>query len=103
MERSLRFLKERTEHYLEPVRQYMADICHKYQTLVNGEARANVQAFLAGEHTFEEYTEEIALYQSICRDVTAIHTVVHFPIMRLDCDDLKRGRSIWCHQHLGKI
>ena len=91
VERALLFLKDRTEHYLAPVRQYMSDICHKFQILVSGEANRDVQSFLDTDHTFEEYTEEIAKYQSIQREVTSIHTIVHFPIMRLDCDDLKRG------------
>ncbi|XP_057312411.1 dynein axonemal heavy chain 12-like isoform X2 [Hydractinia symbiolongicarpus] len=88
---AMSFLKEQSEYYLHPAKVYKDEIALQFQSLVTGESKNFVQDFLDSEHSFEEYTEEIKRFRGIAKDVSTKHTVLHFPIMQLNCDDLKRG------------
>ena len=37
--------------------------------------------------------QEIAKYKKLCDDIRQLDTLVTFPLVRLDCSDLKRGLS----------
>ncbi|XP_033102995.1 dynein heavy chain 12, axonemal-like isoform X1 [Anneissia japonica] len=71
----------------EELDSYMA----KYNFLCNGEALDRVQNFLSEEHTFEESCEMIEEFQQIARKIMNLDSIIRFDMIRLDCEDLKKG------------
>jgi dynein heavy chain len=90
---NLSFLNKRVLEYLEAGIKQKESLEDKYNMLVNGESEKFVNDFLASEHNFEEYTHEIERFRELKREISSLSTMYYFPIMRLDCDDLKRGLS----------
>eukprot|EP00794_Sanderia_malayensis_P007414 gene7414-8234_t len=90
------YLKEAVRKNLEQPKEHLASF-DKYSILVDGRATAMLQEFLSTNHSFEDYTEEIEKFRLIARDVSSLFTVAHMDIMRLDCDDLKRGLASKAH------
>ncbi|XP_066919650.1 dynein axonemal heavy chain 12-like [Clytia hemisphaerica] len=88
---TLKSLKERVDFYLADIKAYVKNIVEEFEFLVDGRAEESLEEFFAADHSFEDYRKEITKYWTLSRSVATIHNVSHFPIMRLDCDDLKRG------------
>ena len=65
----------------------------KYSWLSNGEAESQIQAYMKEEHTFEEYCEEIDKYRDLSKEIMILPSIEHYDMIRLDCEDLKRGLS----------
>ncbi|KAG8431885.1 hypothetical protein GDO86_019599 [Hymenochirus boettgeri] len=62
-----------------------------FSWLVDGTANQQVEAFLAEEHTFDEYTTFVEQFHRLAKDISVLPTLAHFPMVQLDCDDLKQG------------
>jgi len=90
------FLKECISKHLEGPREHLASF-DKYSMLVDGRAAAEVQDFLDSNQSFDDYTVEIKKFRQLAREISSLYTVAHFDIMRLDCDDLKRGLANKAH------
>ena len=48
-------------------------------------------------HLIFYIAKEIEKFRQIAREISSLFTVAHFDIMRLDCDDLKRGLASKAH------
>ncbi|XP_053147136.1 dynein axonemal heavy chain 12 isoform X3 [Hemicordylus capensis] len=63
----------------------------KYGWLVDGAADERLRQFVSEEHTFDEYTEFIDEFLCLSKEIMSLPMLAHFPMVRLDCDDLKQG------------
>ena len=43
------------------------------------------------------FVQKIEKYRLLAREISSLPTVAHLDIMRLDCDDLKRGLAAKAH------
>eukprot|EP00112_Aurelia_sp_Birch-Aquarium-sp1_P009500 Seg2081.2 transcript_id=Seg2081.2/GoldUCD/mRNA.D3Y31 product="Dynein heavy chain 12 axonemal" protein_id=Seg2081.2/GoldUCD/D3Y31 len=96
------FLKGIISGYLEGPRKHLASF-DKYSMLVDGRSATELQEFLETDHSFEDYTVEIEKYRTVAREISSLVTVARFDIMRLDCDDLKRGLASKAHGYAEKL
>ncbi|KFO19799.1 Dynein heavy chain 7, axonemal [Fukomys damarensis] len=71
---ALNTLKAAVQQNLEDARKHYETYVENYNWLLDGTAVEMIEAFQAEDHTFDEYTEW-----------------VHYPMVRLDCEDLKTG------------
>ncbi|KAM4720749.1 dynein axonemal heavy chain 12 [Rhinophrynus dorsalis] len=84
-------LKEAVRHNLEGPRRHFETYVESYSWLVDGTAKDKVQTFLVEEHTLDEYTEFIEQFHKLSKDIASLPTRAYFPMVQLDCDDLKQG------------
>ncbi|KAI5095774.1 dynein heavy chain 12, axonemal isoform X1 [Silurus meridionalis] len=70
--------------------QYYFD---NYGWLVNGSAQNLVETFMEEEHSFEQYIEQVEMFRALSKEVSSLPSVVHFDMIRLDCEELKQGLS----------
>ncbi|XP_071807320.1 dynein axonemal heavy chain 12-like isoform X1 [Asterias amurensis] len=84
-------LKEACKLNFEGPTQHLQSYMDRYEYLCNGEALTKVQTFLDEEHSFEEYCQLIEEFRSKAREIMLQDSIIHFEMVRLDCEDLKRG------------
>ncbi|XP_071484907.1 dynein axonemal heavy chain 12-like [Diadema antillarum] len=84
-------LKEACKRNFEGPQAHLDSYLEKYEHLCNGEALSKVNKFLEDEHTFEEYCKYIQEFRSLAKEIMGLDSIVHFDMIRLDCEDLKRG------------
>lgn len=54
-----------------------------YSFLVNGEAAADIEKFMAEEHSFEDYCAFIEKFRTVTREINDLDNVVHFDMVRI--------------------
>ncbi|XP_017568229.2 dynein heavy chain 12, axonemal isoform X1 [Pygocentrus nattereri] len=64
---------------------------NNYDWLVNGTAQAEVEKFMQEEHSFDRYTQQVEEFQALYQEISSLQSVVHFDMIRLDCEELKQG------------
>uniref|UniRef100_A0A8C2SKK5 Dynein heavy chain linker domain-containing protein n=1 Tax=Capra hircus TaxID=9925 RepID=A0A8C2SKK5_CAPHI len=84
-------LKVAIHHNLEGARKHYATYVEKYSWLIDGTAVKLIETFQAQDHTFDEYTEFIGKFFNLASEIMLLPQWVHFPMVRLDCEDLKTG------------
>ncbi|KAG8523853.1 Dynein heavy chain 7, axonemal [Galemys pyrenaicus] len=84
-------LKMAVQHNLEGARKHHETYVEKYNWLLNGTAAELVTTFQAEDHTFDEYTEFIGQFFNLASEIMLLPHWVHYPMVRLDCEDLKMG------------
>ncbi|XP_040850987.1 dynein heavy chain 12, axonemal [Ochotona curzoniae] len=84
-------LKLAVNRNLEGVRKHYETYIEKYNWLLDGTAIKKIKAFQAKDHTFDEYTAFIDKFFSLASEIMLLPQWVHFPMVRLDCEDLKTG------------
>jgi dynein heavy chain len=92
-------LAEAVKKNFEALQDHMHFFVEKYNYLVNGEAAGAIDAFLAEEHTFEEYCEYIEKFRNVASEISSLNSIENFDMIRLDCDDIKRGLSESARKH----
>ena len=63
----------------------------KYERLVSGEAEAEVQSFLSGEHDLPDYKAKIQHYIELDQEISGLDDVLLFHMFHLECHDIKHG------------
>ena len=66
---------------------------YQYSWLINGEAKDAIEKFMSETHVFEEYCEEVDKFRELSREIMLLSSIEHYDMIRLDCEDLKRGLS----------
>ncbi|KAK2091660.1 Dynein heavy chain 12, axonemal [Saguinus oedipus] len=108
-------LKAAVHRNLEGARKHYETYVEKYNWLLDGTAVENIETFQTEDHTFDEYTEKkgIALREcnikesspegrikgighfekffSLASEIMLLPQWIHYPMVRLDCEDLKTG------------
>ncbi|XP_055985527.1 dynein axonemal heavy chain 12 [Sorex fumeus] len=84
-------LKEDISRNLEGVRRHYETYVEKYNWLLDGTAVEMIETFQAQNHTFDEYTEFIEKFFNLVSEIMLLPQWVHYPMVRLDCEDLKIG------------
>ncbi|XP_045146064.1 dynein axonemal heavy chain 12 [Echinops telfairi] len=84
-------LKRAIRQNLEGPRQQYEAYVEKYNWLLDGTADEMISVFQNEDHTFDEYTEFIGKFLNLASEITLLPQWAHFPMVRLDCDDLKTG------------
>lgn len=84
-------LKEAVKHYFEGPKQHLQSFVDRYDYIVNGEALKEIHAYMEQEHTFAEYTVQIEKYRTLASEIMGLPSIEHYDMIRLDCEDLKRG------------
>ncbi|KAM4737020.1 LOW QUALITY PROTEIN: dynein axonemal heavy chain 12-like [Anableps anableps] len=79
--------------HLEEPDQYLKTYVKNYDWLVNGTAQTQVNTFLEEEHTFDEYTKQVEEFHVLSWEITNLPSKVFFPMVHLECEELKRGLS----------
>ncbi|XP_070559445.1 dynein axonemal heavy chain 12-like isoform X2 [Ptychodera flava] len=84
-------LKEACKLNFEGPEAHLQSYMDKYEFLCNGEALSKVTQFLEEEHTFPEYCKYVDEFRDLAREILGLDSIAHFDMVRLDCEDLKRG------------
>ncbi|KAF4024010.1 hypothetical protein G4228_015792 [Cervus hanglu yarkandensis] len=84
-------LKVAVHRNLEGARKHYETYVEKYNWLIDGTAVKLMETFQAEDHTFDEYTELIGKIFNFASEIMLLPQWVHFPMVRLDCEDLKTG------------
>ncbi|XP_074055006.1 dynein axonemal heavy chain 12 isoform X7 [Macrotis lagotis] len=91
VEWALNSLREEVNLNLEGPKKHFNEYVEKYSWLIDGTATEQIKKFLAEDHTFDEYTERIEEFSYLAKEIMMLPQLAHFPMVRLDCDDLKEG------------
>uniref|UniRef100_A0A8C5VFT1 Dynein axonemal heavy chain 12 n=1 Tax=Microcebus murinus TaxID=30608 RepID=A0A8C5VFT1_MICMU len=84
-------LKVAVHQNLEGARRHYETYVEKYNWLLDGTAVEMIETFQAEDHTFDEYTEFIEKFFSLASEIMLLPQWIHYPMVRLDCEDLKTG------------
>uniref|UniRef100_A0A8C6FPB3 Dynein axonemal heavy chain 12 n=1 Tax=Moschus moschiferus TaxID=68415 RepID=A0A8C6FPB3_MOSMO len=84
-------LKVAVHHNLEGARKHYETYVEKYSWLIDGTAVKLIETFQSEDHTFDEYTKFIGKFFNLASEIMLLPQWVHFPMVRLDCEDLKTG------------
>ncbi|XP_074691848.1 dynein axonemal heavy chain 12 [Strix aluco] len=84
-------LKKSVRDNLEGPKEYFENYVERYGWLVDGTAQARIERFEAEEHSFDEYTAFIDEFFTHKKEILSLPQVVHFPMICLNCEDLKQG------------
>uniref|UniRef100_A0A671G5X3 Dynein axonemal heavy chain 12 n=1 Tax=Rhinolophus ferrumequinum TaxID=59479 RepID=A0A671G5X3_RHIFE len=87
---ALNTLKVAIHCNLEGARKHYEAYVEKYNWLFDGTADEFIETFQAEDHTFDEYTE-IGKFLSLASEIMLLPQWVHYPMVHLDCEDLKTG------------
>ena len=63
----------------------------RYDNLVSGDYKSDVDLFLSSSHSLAEFREEIEKLRSLCSEISGLDDVVFFDMVQLDCSDIKAG------------
>ncbi|XP_012658003.1 dynein heavy chain 12, axonemal [Otolemur garnettii] len=88
---ALSTLKAAVQQNLEGARKHYETYVEKYNWLLDGTAVEMIETFQAEDHTFDEYTEFIEKFFNLASEIMLLPQWVHYPMVRLDCEDLKTG------------
>nr|XP_027777371.1 dynein heavy chain 12, axonemal [Marmota flaviventris] len=88
---ALNTLKVAIHQNLQGARKHHETYVEKYNWLLDGTAVKVIQNFQAEDHTFDEYTEFIESFFSLASEIMLLPQWMHYPMVRLDCEDLKTG------------
>ncbi|XP_019624138.1 PREDICTED: dynein heavy chain 12, axonemal-like isoform X1 [Branchiostoma belcheri] len=92
-------LREACKQNFEGAELHLQEYIEKYDYLVNGEAEEQIKKFLEEEHTFVEYCKYIEKFRQIVKEIAGLPSIIHFDMVRLDCEDLKRGLAERVRHH----
>ncbi|PNJ26768.1 DNAH12 isoform 7 [Pongo abelii] len=84
-------LKAAVHRNLEGARKHYETYVEKYNWLFDGTAVENIETFQTEDHTFDEYTKFIEKFFSLASEIMLLPQWIHYPMVRLDCEDLKTG------------
>ncbi|WAR27202.1 DYH12-like protein [Mya arenaria] len=84
-------LKKAVKANFEEPQAHLQSFVKRYDYIVNGEAMAEIHKWMEIEHSFAEYTEQIDKYRNLAKEIMGLPSIEHFDMIRLDCEDLKRG------------
>ncbi|XP_069101059.1 dynein axonemal heavy chain 12-like isoform X1 [Argopecten irradians] len=84
-------LAEAVKLNFEAPQAHLESFVQRYDYIVNGEALAEIHEYVKHEHTFAEYQVQIEKYRDVAREIMGLPSIEHFDMIRLDCEDLKRG------------
>ncbi|XP_019508320.1 PREDICTED: dynein heavy chain 12, axonemal [Hipposideros armiger] len=88
---ALNSLKMAIHRNLESAKNHYEAYVEKYNWLFDGTAAELIETFQAEDHTFDEYTEFIGKFLSLASEIMLLPQWVHYPMVHLDCEDLKTG------------
>lgn len=97
--KALAFLRKAVKENFKEPQEYMQGFVKDYSFLVNGEAAADIEKFMAEEHSFEEYCTLIEKFRTITQEINDLDNVIHFDMVKVDCDDLKRALMEYARKH----
>ncbi|XP_032996859.1 dynein heavy chain 12, axonemal [Lacerta agilis] len=86
-------LREAVNENLKGPKAHLDYYLEKYGWLVDGTADDRIREFVTDEHSFDDYTEFIDDFFSLAKEIMSLPMIAHFPMVRLDCEDLKQGLS----------
>ncbi|XP_069874839.1 dynein axonemal heavy chain 12 isoform X1 [Dipodomys merriami] len=88
---ALETVKEAVCENLEGAKRHYQAYVEKYNWLLDGTAVKMIENFQAEDHTFDDYTEFIEKFFNLASEITLLPQWIHFPMVLLDCEDLKIG------------
>ncbi|MEQ2250438.1 hypothetical protein ILYODFUR_000797 [Ilyodon furcidens] len=80
------------KHLEEPDKHFKTYV-KNYDWLVNGTVQTQVDTFLEEEHSFDEYTKQVEEFHKLSKEITNLPSKVYFPMVHLECEELKQGLS----------
>ncbi|KAJ8257940.1 hypothetical protein GJAV_G00191390 [Gymnothorax javanicus] len=83
-------LTESVRRNLEGPQKHLNGYVESYDWLVNEVAHTRVKTFMEEEHSFDEYMELEEEFRRLSREIMSLPRVVHFPMVRLDCEELNQ-------------
>ena len=86
-----RTVRANASHYFQGAVDHLSEYKAKYEYLIDGRAAEEVSRFVAADKDFEDFVEEIAKYRAIASEILRLPALKQFPMIRLDCEELKRG------------
>ncbi|XP_064606960.1 dynein axonemal heavy chain 12-like isoform X2 [Liolophura sinensis] len=84
-------LIEAVKRNFEEPSAHLDSFMERYDWITNGKAMTDIRKFMSEEHNFNEYCEYIESFRGLAREIMGLPSIEHFDMIRLDCEDLKRG------------
>ncbi|XP_041350374.1 dynein heavy chain 12, axonemal-like isoform X3 [Gigantopelta aegis] len=91
MTNALSKLNKAATTYFEAPSDHLQSFVDRYDYIVDGTALKEIHAYMEEDHTFAEYTTQIEKYRNLASEIMGLPSIEHFDMIRLDCEDLKRG------------
>ncbi|XP_053705138.1 dynein axonemal heavy chain 12-like isoform X1 [Synchiropus splendidus] len=76
---------------LEEPDQHFKTFVNNYSWLVDGTAKARVEKFIKGNHSFDQYIEKVEEFSNLTIEILNLSDKVNFAMVHLDCEELKQG------------
>uniref|UniRef100_A0A8C4EGR3 Dynein axonemal heavy chain 12 n=1 Tax=Dicentrarchus labrax TaxID=13489 RepID=A0A8C4EGR3_DICLA len=80
-----------TDFYYFIITFFLYFAVDNYDWLVNGTAQAQVEKFMAENHSFDEYTKQVEEFHVLSKEIVNLPAKAHFTMVHLDCEELKQG------------
>ena len=103
MSTAKRVVSDNTAAYFQGALDHLGEYRRNYEYLIDGGAAKDVDDFIAAKPDFEAFVEEIAKYRGIAKEIMALTALKQFPLVRLDCEELKRGLAKETENHAKKL
>uniref|UniRef100_UPI00358F5A88 dynein axonemal heavy chain 12-like n=1 Tax=Myxine glutinosa TaxID=7769 RepID=UPI00358F5A88 len=91
MNGALRTLRQAFDFHLQGPLDHLKSYFDKYNWLLNGTAQQQIESFLTPPFDFDECASYIEEYKRLAKEITDLPILVHFPMVALNCMDLKQG------------
>ncbi|XP_078466584.1 dynein axonemal heavy chain 12 [Lampetra planeri] len=71
--------------------EHLQSYIERYGWLVNGTATERVHSFISEDRSFDECATLVEEFRALVRELQGLPSVLHFPMVRLACSELKQG------------
>ncbi|XP_068605783.1 dynein axonemal heavy chain 12-like [Brachionichthys hirsutus] len=92
-------LKTRVCENLEEPVKHLQTFVDKFAWLVDGSARARVEAFVAEQRCLDDYAKEVEWFMVLAEDIMSLPVRAHFTMVQLECQELKEELAAKARSH----
>ena len=84
-------MKVAIEDWLKEPQSYCQGILDKFDFLIDGRAKKQIEVFIKKKPKFEEICKELEVYNKHVEKTQEISSLEYFTFVRLDCEKLRKG------------
>ena len=89
--KALADMKIAIEDWLKEPQAYCQSILDKFDFLIDGRAKREIEVFIKKKPKFEEICKELEVYNKHVERTQEISSLEYFTFVRLDCEKLRKG------------
>ena len=91
IKKALADMKVAIVDWLKEPQTYCQSILDKFDFLIDGRAKQEIEIFIKKKPKFEEICKELEVYNKHVEKTQEISTLEYFTFVRLDCEKLRKG------------